>query len=203
MHLSRRAGGSGGASWEGAAPRGQRPRPRPSAGRLRVPAGAPGPASRAGPDPPRLRSGRGGGGEPPGTERRPAGKPGCRLPWGSRGAGGGGVGTRVPAPRPPIPLGAPSGIRPPAKRGWCKAAAATSFPPRGPGSPTKRCPLWPIVAPARSRGYGLGPGPERARAAFPSSRGFRMQLIPFRGRAGVWVWAARVAALAALTPLPL
>lgn len=71
------------------------------------------------------------------------------------------MGTRVPAPRPPTPLGAPSGIRPLAERGWCKAAAATSFPPPGPGSPTERCPPWPIVAPARCRRYGLGAGPER------------------------------------------
>lgn len=138
------------------------------------PRAPPGPASRARPDPPRLRSGQGGGGEPPGTERRPAGRPGAGgagVPRGFRGAGGGGVGTRVPAPRPPTPLGAQSGIRQPAERGWCKAVAATSFPPRGPGLPTKRCPPRPIVAPGRSRCQGTGS--ERARAAFCKLKGFQ------------------------------
>ena len=138
------------------------------------PRAPPGPASRARPDPPRLRSGQGGGGEPLGTERRPAGRPGAGgagVPWGFRGAGGGGVGTRVPAPRPPTPLGAQSGIRQPAERGWCKAVAATSFPPRGPGSPTKRCPPRPIVAPGRSLCQGAGS--ERGRAVFCKLEGFQ------------------------------
>lgn len=162
LHLSRRAGrGSGGASREGAARRGHPPRPRPSAGRRRVPTGAPGPAWRAGPDPPRLRSGRGGGGEPPGTERRPAGRRGGGRPLGVQGRGQrlGGDASARPAPSDPA-LGAewhspagrtwlvhsrgrhflsasPAGLAHPAlpaaaNRGACPPAAALGAPAWGP-----------------------------------------------------------------------
>lgn len=83
-------------------------------------------------------------------DQRPPGKPGAQA--------AAGCGRECP-PRALRPRsGRPSGIRPPAEHGWCKAAAATSFPPNRRGSPTERCPPRPFVAPASPRLLSV-PGP--------------------------------------------
>lgn len=203
LHLSRRAGGSGGAPREGGAPRGHLPRPRPSAGRLRVPAGAPGPAWRAGPDPPRLRSGRGGGGEPPGTERRPAGRRGRVSPgvWG-RGLPQGGDVSACPAPCDPV-LGAEWHL--PAGRTWLVQSRGRHFLSALPAG------LAPRALPAAaSRGarppaatFGApawGPAPAGARAPLQVRRAPGCPILLPRTHRRLSE-APGVGAFAALTPL--
>lgn len=129
---------------------------RPSCERLPVPAGAPGPAWRAGPGPAlAMERAKCGGGEPPGTERRPTGghwwgEVGERL--GAPGRGG----NPSARPVPSDPLRVPGDIRPPAEHGWCRAAATTSSPPRRPGSQGERCGPRPIAVPGQSLSLGLG-----------------------------------------------
>lgn len=192
-------GGLGGESREGSAVR-QRPAP----GAFRVPAGAPGRPRALGLT--RLGYGAGkGAGEPPGTERRPAGRPGaggCVSPGGSGARAAAGWGREF-APRPPRPPGAQSGICQPAERGWCKAVAATSFRLAGracPPSDARRGPSWrPAARGAREpalRGLGQPLQVERACGRSspspprPAPRTHRTSLGP-----QVWLRAA-------LTPYP-
>lgn len=176
LRSPRRAGGSG------AAPGGHLPWLRPSARRLRPRQARPGPASCAGPDPPRLRSGRGGGGEPPGTRRCPAGALGRPRPLGD-------VSAR-PAPSDPA-LGTER-LWPAGRHGWCRAAAATSFAPGRPGSSPSAARPRPLAAPRP----GVGSG------AFPSAKGFRAQLALLPGGAGTPLWPLVPAHLPPSPPCP-
>lgn len=145
---------------------------RPSCERLRVPAGAPGPAWRAGPDRPRLPSyragegwGRGASGARAASPRR-AGVGGRRVRGGLRDA----VGARVPAPCPPTR----SGLR----VTWLVQSGSRHFLSAPPpalwasdaGRGQSRCPASP-----RRTALGAGaperPGePSRARLSAPGTR---------------------------------
>lgn len=157
LHLSRRARGPGGASREGAAPRGHLPRRGLAPGAFGSPQAPPGRPRALG----LTRLGYGAGEVGAGSLRGPSGAlragtgPASPRGPGARAALGGDVSAR---PVPSDPLWAPGDIRPPAEHGWSKAVAATSFPPCRPGSPTERCRPRPIAAPARSQLHGLGAG---------------------------------------------
>lgn len=203
LHLSRRAGGSGGASREGAAPRGQRPGRGLAPGASGSPRAPPGRTRALG----LTRLGYGAGEVGAGSLRGPSGAllagPGPASPGGPGAPAAAGWGRECPPralrprsgrrvafarrpnvvgakPRQPLPFRLAGRARPPSD-----ASRGRSWRP-----PARGATAWK-------------PAPERARAAFPSSEGFRMQLIPLLGRAGISVWAPGVAAWAALTPLPL
>lgn len=156
LHLSQRVRHPGGASQEGSALRGHPPWSGLAASASGSPRAPPGPAWRAGPGPAlATERARCGGGEPPGTERRPTGGYGGGLVverLGSPGRGGNPSARPVPSDL----LRAPGDIRPPAEHGWCRAAATTSSPPRRPGSLGERCGPRPIAVPGQSPSLGLG-----------------------------------------------
>ncbi|KAM7111736.1 uncharacterized protein WM277_022196 [Molossus nigricans] len=107
----------------------------------------PGPASRAGPDPPRLRSGRGGGGEPPGTERCPAGTLGGPRPLQDLGQRRVRDLDALPAPSDPA---VSAEWHSPAGRTWLVQSRGRHFLSAwSAGLVPERCPPRPVVAPAR------------------------------------------------------
>lgn len=170
------------------------------------PQAPPGPAWRAGPDPPRLRSERGGGGEPPGTERRPAGRRGGGRPLGVQGRGQrrGGDASARPAPSDPA-LGAE--WHSPAGRTWLVHSRGRHFLSASPAGLAHRAlpaaanrgarpPAAALSAPA------WGPAPERGSGSLRKFQGPLDVTTSPRQDAPASVFGPRSRYVCSPTPLP-
>lgn len=198
LHLSQRVRRLGGASQEGSALRGHPPRRGLAASASGFPRAPPGPAWRAGPGPAlATERARCGGGEPPGTERRPTGGHGVGG-WRALGGLRDAVGILVPALCPPTRsrrrvtfvrrpnmVGAerqpPLPLRPAGLALWASDA----------GRGQSRCPASPRCS-ASGAGSPERPGKPSRELRAPASRSLsaeprvsdRLPPSPFRSREG-------------------